>query len=303
MGIFRLLSPEVRPAPDILRLTIWPENEDRASESGRGMHMLGAIAGDIIGSRFEGHNVKTTEGWDLFDKDGRCRFTDDTVLTLATAEALLDGSEYAQVYRKFARTYPGAGYGGAFRRWFLAPECPGPYNSFGNGSAMRVAPIAWAKEALEDVLAEAARSAVVTHDHPEGIKGAQAVATAVFLARKGSPPMEVRALISSRFGYDLARTIEEIRPVYKFDLTCQGSVPEAITAALEGSDFEDVIRRAISLGGDSDTIACIAGAIAEARFGCIPERIQAETLSRLTAPLRALTTRFLKRFLPEVRSS
>jgi len=264
--------------------------------------MLGAIAGDIIGSRFERHNVKSTEGWDLFDNNGKSRFTDDTVLTLATAEALLEGSEYAQVYRKFARMYPGAGYGGAFRKWFLAPECPGPYNSFGNGSAMRVAPIAWAKESLEDVLAEAERSAGVTHNHPEGIKGAQVVATAVFLARKGSPPMEVRDLISSRFGYDLARTVAEIRPVYKFDVTCQGSVPEAITAALEGSDFEDVIRRAISLGGDSDTIACIAGAVAEARFGCIPDRIKAETLSRLTAPLRTLTTRFIKRFMPQISS-
>ena len=260
--------------------------------------MLGAIAGDIIGSRFERHNVKSTEGWDLFDNDGMCRFTDDTVLTLATAEALLEGTDYAQVYRKFARTYPGVGYGAAFRKWFQAKECPGPYNSFGNGSAMRVAPIAWAGETLDNVLAEAARSAIVTHDHPEGIKGAQAVATAVFLARKGSPPMEVRDWISSRFGYDLTRTVAEIRPAYNFDVTCQGSVPEAITAALEGADFEDVIRRAISLSGDSDTIACIAGAIAEARFGCIPERIKAETLSRVTAPLRTLTTRFMKRFMP-----
>lgn len=264
--------------------------------------MLGAIAGDIIGSRFERHNVKSTEGWELFDNDGKCRFTDDTVLTLATAEALMEGSEYAQVYRRFARMYPGAGYGSAFKKWVHAPECPGPYNSFGNGSAMRVAPIAWAKEALEDVLAEATRSAVVTHDHPEGIKGAHAVATAVFLARKGSPPMVVRDLISSRFGYDLTRTVAEIRPAYNFDVTCQGSVPEAITAALEGADFEDAIRRAISLGGDSDTIGCIAGAIAEARFGGIPEGIKVETLSRLTDPLRALTTRFIERFMPQVQS-
>lgn len=259
--------------------------------------MLGAIAGDIIGSRFEGErqNVKSTDGWELFDN--RCRFTDDTVLTLATADALLENSDYAQTYWKFARTYPNAGYGSSFKKWFQASKCPAPYNSFGNGSAMRVAPIAWVKDTLVDVLAEAEKSAVATHDHPEGIKGAQAAATAIFLARKGFPPMEVRDSISSRFGYDLTRSIAETRPLYKFDPTCQGSVPEAITAALEGTDFENAVRLAISLGGDSDTIACIAGAIAEARFGFIPEHIKAETLSRLTAPLRALTTRLIERFM------
>ncbi len=252
--------------------------------------MRGAIAGDIFGAAFEGHPLKK-EDFDLF---GEARyFTDDTILTVATADALMGDGDYAAAYREWGRRYPGRGYGGMFRLWLGDPS-RGPYNSFGNGSAMRVSPIGWAFDTLDEVLAEAERSAAVTHNHPEGIKGAQATAAAVHLARIGATKDEIRAEISGRFGYDLDRTIAAIRPDYRFDVTCQGSVPEALIAFLEADDFEHAIRLAISLGGDADTQAAIAGGVAEAFFGGVPERIETEIDTVVDRPLLRVVERFIQ---------
>jgi len=231
--------------------------------------MLGAMIGDIVGSVYEWHNIKT-EDFLLFKGD--CFFTDDTVLTAATAKALMDGLSYVEVYQDFARRYPGRGYGGNFSHWIHAWN-PKPYNSWGNGSAMRVSPVGFAFNSIESVLQEAERSAVVTHNHPEGIKGAQATALSILLGRQGATQEDIRREIALRFDYDLDRILDEIRPNYKFDVSCQGSVPEAIIAFLESTSYEDAIRKAISIGGDSDTIACITGGIAEAFYGGVPEDI------------------------------
>jgi ADP-ribosylglycohydrolase len=232
--------------------------------------MLGAIAGDIIGSRFEHHNLRSKD-FPLFYPS--CRFTDDTVHTLALAESLLTGRPFVELLKEYFFLYPNAGYGGRFRAWASSPDHT-PYHSFGNGSAMRVSPVAWYFNDLGTVLIEARKSAEVTHNHPEGIKGAQAVATAIFLGRQQAEKAWIRSFIEKEFGYHLHRRLDDIRPTYRFDVSCQGSVPEAIIAFLEASDFEDAIRNAISLGGDSDTIACIAGSIAEAFYDGVPEGIE-----------------------------
>jgi len=239
--------------------------------------MLGSMIGDIVGSVYEWHNIKTTD-FILFQPDST--FTDDTVLTVATARALMAEGDYTAVYQDFARRYRGRGYGGNFSRWIYL-EDPQPYNSWGNGSAMRVSPVGFALNSVDEALAEAKRSAVVTHNHPEGIKGAQSTALAILLARQGASRADIRKEISSRFGYDLDRTLEAIRPEYQFDVSCQGSVPEAIIAFLESESYEDAIRKAISLGGDSDTIACITGGIAEAFYGGVPVEIAEEGRKRL----------------------
>jgi len=213
--------------------------------------MFGAIVGDIAGSTFERFNFKF-ESCPLFPAGSQ--FTDDTVLTLATAESLVSGCAYGELYRRFGRAYPYAGYGSGFNRWMRSDDTTA-YNSSGNGSAMRVSPIAWAAKDLSWALDEAARSAQVTHDHPDGIAGAQAVAAAIFLARNGETKEEIRAEITRLFGYNLNRSLSSIRPSYIFNASCKGSVPEAIIAFLESQDFEDALRKAISLGGDSDTIA------------------------------------------------
>ena len=231
--------------------------------------MIGAIAGDIIGSVYESGNIKS-ETFALFSP--LCRFTDDTVLTVAVADCIINKKEYTGAFREYGERYPHAGYGGLFRRWLLSRD-PQPYHSFGNGSAMRISPVGFAFQSLDETLEEAKRSAAVTHDHPEGIKGAQAVAAAVFLGRGGHAKGEIRDFIEKRFGYDLGRRLAEIRPVYRFDVTCQGSVPEAIIAFLESGDYEDAVRKAVSLGGDSDTIACITGGIAQAYYKDIPRFI------------------------------
>jgi ADP-ribosylglycohydrolase len=231
--------------------------------------MLGALIGDIVGSVYEWNNIKTTD-FNLFKPN--CTFTDDTVLTIATAKALMTGLGYTEVYQDFARRYQGRGYGGNFSQWIYA-EDPQPYNSWGNGSAMRISPVGFAFDTPEEVLAEAERSAQVTHNHPEGIKGAQATALAILLARQGASKSNIRDEIVQRFDYDLARTLDEIRPSYTFDVSCQGSVPEAMIAFLESKDYQDAIRKAISLGGDSDTIACITGGMAEACYGSIPDTL------------------------------
>ena len=235
----------------------------------KGKYICGAIAGDIIGSVYEFDNVKSLD-FALFHKEAF--FTDDSVLTVATMSALLSGSGYTAAYQHFGRAYPHRGYGGHFKRWIYSDD-PQPYNSWGNGSAMRVSPVGWYCNSIEEVLAETKRSAEVTHNHPEGIKGAQAVAAAVYLARTGKSKNEIKAFIVDTFGYDLSRTIDQIRPGYTFDVSCQGSVPEAIIAFLESVDFENAVRLAVSIGGDSDTIACITGGIAEAFYQAVPDHI------------------------------
>lgn len=239
--------------------------------------MLGAIAGDVIGSVYEVRPVKTT-GFALFPPGAR--FTDDTVLTVATAQALLGDGDYTGAYRRFGRAFPNAGYGGNFFRWLFS-DGAGPYGSWGNGAAMRVSPVGFALDSVDVVLAEAARSAAVTHDHPEGIKGAQATALAVFLAHYGADKETIRGEIQDRFGYDLTRRLDAIRPGYRCDVSCQGAVPESLTAFLESADYEGAVRNAISLGGDADTMDCIAGGIAQAFYGSVPEPIAGEVRTRL----------------------
>lgn len=250
--------------------------------------MLGAIAGDIIGSVFEQFPIKSVQ-FPLFSP--LSRVTDDTVLTVAIADAILKKIDYAIALKKFGREYPNAGYGSSFYRWIHSADSK-PYNSWGNGSAMRVSPVGFAFDSVQDVLKEAKKSAEVTHNHPEGIKGAQATALAVFLARTGQPKETIKQEISERFEYDLNRTLDAIRPDYRFDISCQGSVPEAIIAFLEGKDFEDVIRQGISLGGDSDTIACIAGGIAQAYYREIPQEIVANARARLPQRLLFVVDEF-----------
>lgn len=239
--------------------------------------MIGVIAGDVIGSVHE-HALTKSADFLLFHP--RCRFTDDTVLTVATAHAILTGTPYEIAYRQFGRQHPDAGYGGSFYDW-LYTDNAGPYGSWGNGSAMRVAPVGYAFDAVEEVLYEAERTAAVTHNHPEGIKGAQATALAVFMARSGASKDDIRAHLVERFGYDLHRTVEQIRPNYEWDVSCQRSVPEAIIAFLDSSDVEDAIRLAVSLGGDGDTQAAIAGGIAEAFYRQVPQTIVLEVRQRL----------------------
>lgn len=254
--------------------------------------MLGAIAGDVIGSVYEGRqrHIKTTQ-FPLFN--AYSKFTDDTVMTVAVAEALLRHSDYAHLFKTYGRDYPHAGYGSAFRTWIFQDESV-PYGSFGNGSAMRVSPVGWACNDIDSVLREAARTAKATHNHPEGIKGAQATALAVYLARKGESKSTIRYEITERFSYNLNRTIEEIRPAYHFDVTCQGSVPESIIAFLDSIDYESAIRNAISLGGDSDTQACIAGGIAHAFYKTIPSEIVTGTRARLPNKFREICDEFAR---------
>lgn len=254
--------------------------------------MIGAIAGDIIGSVYEHRPIKTKE-FPLFDEDRF--FTDDTVLTVAVADVLLHGGSYQEQFLTYYRHYPAAGYGGYFHQWAGSVD-PKPYGSYGNGSAMRVTPIGFAYEDLQMVLAEATRSAEVTHDHPEGIKGAQATAAAIFLARQGSDKAGLRSYVEQTFSYDLSRSVDAIRPEYLFDVTCQGTVPAAMISFLDSNSFEDAVRNAISLGGDSDTLACIAGGIAEAFYGGVPPAIEQEALQRLSPDLRSVTWKFRTKF-------
>lgn len=231
--------------------------------------MFGAIAGDVIGSYYEFYNYKNTD-FPLFCE--KSRFTDDTILTVAIADAFMNKKDYATTLKEYAKRHKTAGFGGSFVQW-VEGDSMLPYNSWGNGSAMRVSSIGWLCKDLNEVIYEAGKTAEVTHNHSEGIKGAQAIASAVFLARKGSTKEEIKNFISERFHYDLNRTLDEIRPDYKFQVSCQKSVPESIIAFLESENFEDCIRKAVSIGGDSDTIAAMAGSIAEAYYKSIPDEI------------------------------
>lgn len=254
--------------------------------------MIGAIAGDIIGSVFEANPIKHKD-FPLFSS--RSTFTDDSVLTVAVADAILSGRPYREAVREIGRRYPRAGYGGTFINWLHSAD-PQPYNSWGNGSAMRVSPVGFAFSQEEDVLRAARESAEISHNHLEGIKGAQATALVIFMARTGAEKEQIRNRISGLFGYDLSRSLDNIRPDYSFDVSCQGSVPEALIAFLESSSYEDAIRNAVSLGGDADTQACIAGGMAEAFYGGVPEPVRDEVMARLPPDLRTITDDFCHRF-------
>lgn len=256
--------------------------------------MLGAIAGDMIGSTYEFNNCRTKE-FPLFT-DQSC-FTDDSILTVAVADVLLQGGSYTEAFKRYYRQYPNpcGSYGVRFQQWASSDD-PAPYSSWGNGSAMRVSPVGFAFDDLETVLREAAATATVTHNHPEGIKGAQATAAAIFLGRTGSSKVDIQSYIEATFGYDLRRSLDDIRPTYQFNESCQGTVPEAMIAFLAASDFEDALRNAVSLGGDSDTLTCITGGMAEAFYGGVPEAIAAQVYSRLDLPLRHITETFRHRF-------
>lgn len=255
--------------------------------------MLGAIAGDIIGSRYEFNPIKTTE-FELLSK--RADFTDDTVLTIAVAKAILWHQKYIKVLKEFTRKYPHRGYGSYYFQWALS-EHEQPYNSWGNGSGMRVSPVGFAFNSLEQVLKEAKKSAEVTHNHAEGIKGAQAIAGCIYLAKGGLEKDEIKHFVEENFGYDLNKSIDEIRPSYDFDVSCQGSVPQAIRAFIDSVNYEDAIRLAISLGGDADTIACMTGGIAEAFYGGIPSNIKEYILSKLPDEFIEVVENFYDRYI------
>lgn len=262
--------------------------------------MFGAITGDVVGSAYEFEACKTKSFPLLTDHS---TFTDDSILTAAVAEVLLSKSTganaYIEAFKAAYRHYPDpcGGYGARFQAWATGPGTE-PYNSWGNGAAMRVSPVAYAYDQLEAVLTAAAQTAAVTHNHPEGLKGAQATATAIFLARQGHDKAAIAQTITQRFGYDLSRTIDQIRPTYTFNESCQETVPEAIIAFLEATDFEDALRNAVSLGGDADTLTCITGAISEAFYGGVPEAIADGVWQRLDARLRQTITAFRARYCP-----
>lgn len=262
--------------------------------------MYGAILGDIIGSPSEFDRGSKSKDFPLFSPDSV--YTDDSVMTLAVADAFLSiapDTEDAEIRRRliqsmqtYGQAFPHAGYGGMFRRWLKDPN-PQPYGSYGNGSAMRVSSAGWLFDDLKTVRHMARLSAKVTHNHPEGIKGAEATASAIYLARTGSTKAEIKAYIEENFHYNLSRSCDEIRPTYHHVESCQETVPEAITAFLEGGSFEDVIRTAVSLGGDCDTLTCIAGSMAEGFYG-VPEELKQQCRERLPEDLRKVLRRFEK---------
>lgn len=254
--------------------------------------MLGAIIGDVIGSVHEGAATKTKD-FPLFVEG--TTFTDDSVLTVAVAEWILTGRNLVDLLHSYTATYPGRGYGGMFHRW-ARHRVREPYNSFGNGAAMRVSPVGFAFETMEDVLAWSKRSAEVTHNHPEGIRGAQATAVAIYLARRIRDKDRIRRTIESQFEYDLSAGVDQIRPTYDFDETCQGTVPQALASFFESSSFEDALRNAISLGGDADTVACIAGGVAEAYYGGTPQELAKPVIAMLDERLVVVVDRFRQRF-------
>ncbi len=254
--------------------------------------MIGAMIGDIVGSIYEWNNIKTKE-FPMFQDS--CFFTDDTVMTIATAEALMAGGSegnFVRAYQSWGRRYPDAGYGASFNRWLLT-ENPQPYGSYGNGSAMRVSPCAWFADSLEEAERLATVSASVTHNHPEGVKGAVETARAIWLLRHCEGDVEgCKREIIAQSGYDLGRKLDDIRPTYWFNETCQNTVPQAIIAFLESTDFEDAIRNAISLGGDSDTLAAITGSIAEAAYG-VPKWMEEKAVGYLDGELKEIYIGFL----------
>ena len=254
--------------------------------------MLGAIVGDFVGSVHEFAGTKRKD-FPLVNRGSK--ITDDSLLTIAVAEWLLHGVDLVERFHALVAAHPDVGWGIGFREWALAGRRT-PYNSFGNGAAMRVSPVGWAFASLDETLAAAAQSAAVTHDHAEGIRGAQATATAVYLARTTRDKATIKREIAGRFHYDLERTITSIRPTYRFNETCQDTVPEAIIAFLDGADFEDTIRNAVSLGGDADTLACIAGGIAHAYYGGVPRELGDAAIRSLPDDLRTVWEEFRQRY-------
>ena len=261
--------------------------------------MIGSIIGDIVGSIYEftPNNIKTKQ-FEFFNPNGS--YTDDSILTFATADWLLHGGEVAHYYSKYGEKYPWpmGGYGGGFKLWLVRSirhQDYRPYNSCGNGSAMRVGPVGWAFDTIEEILAKAKESAECTHNHPEGIKGAQATALAIMMARHGCDKNEIRSEIEKRFEYDLQFTCEQIRPTYTWGGTCQDSAPQAIVAFLDGEDYEDSIRNAISIGSDSDTIGCITGSIAEAYFG-VPADLRNSAMNYLPEEFQSIISEFENKF-------
>lgn len=263
-------------------------------------NILGAIIGDIVGSVYEWNNAERFDDIVMF-KNG-CRFTDDTVMTCAVAKWLTDTKELSKInsttlcneLRNFGKKFPSAGYGGMFRKWLFETTLNEPIGSFGNGSAMRCSAAGYIASSLEEAIDLAKKSAEVTHNHPEGIKGAMATSAAIYMARNGATKTQIKTSIENMFGYKLGTKVNDIRGTHKFDATCQVTVPEAINAFLEGESFEDVIKKAIWIGGDSDTIAAIAGSIASAYYG-IPERYVVKCFEFLPKDLKEIIVNFTKK--------
>lgn len=262
--------------------------------------MLGAITGDIVGSVYEFENHKTKDFPLLTDQS---IFTDDTILTVAVADVLLHGGTYTDAFKRYYQLYPNpcGGYGARFQTWAASSDSQ-PYNSWGNGAAMRVSPVAYVHQDLDAVLEAAKQTAVVTHNHPEGIKGAQATAAAIFLARQGQTKNAIRQYIETQFDYSLGRSLDQIRPGYRFNESCQGTVPEAIISFLESTDFTDAIRNAVSLGGDADTLTCITGGIAEAFYGEVPEAITDRVWGLLPDQLKTIIVQFKAAYMPVLKA-
>jgi ADP-ribosylglycohydrolase len=262
--------------------------------------MYGSIIGDICGSIYEWNNRVTDRPGDIILINQKCYYTDDTILTLAIADALLNDRDYSKYLLSWARKYPNSGYGGKFRNWFTQ-KSPKPYNSYGNGSAMRVGPVGWCFETLKETIDEAGKSAQVTHSHKEGVKGAKAVAAAIYLARKNKTKNEIKDFIEDEFKYNLDKNLNKIRKNYRFNdglkATCQSTVPPAIMAFLESNSFEDSIQIAISLGGDSDTLACITGSISEAFYKNIPLSLVRFVNNKLRDDMKEKLRLFYGRYL------
>lgn len=249
--------------------------------------MLGAVIGDIVGSVYEWDNVCRKDFGPLFNS--KAFFTDDTVCTVAVADALVNDRHAGEALKAWGlRYWDNGGWGGMFSRWLQSPGLE-PYNSYGNGAAMRVSPVGLLATSEEEVSVLSKQVTEVTHNHPEGLKGAEATALAIFLARQKARPQDIKTIITERFGYDLEHSPDDIRPTYRFNETCQETVPQALVCALTATDFEDAIRNAISIGGDSDTVAAIAGGVAEALFG-IPEEIAHQGWSYLHQDMRETLT-------------
>jgi ADP-ribosylglycohydrolase len=254
--------------------------------------MIGAVAGDIIGSVYEWNNIKTKD-FTLFSN--HCFFTDDSILTIALADSILTGTSYAENLRAFYHRYPNGGYGGSFHTWAQSPNATA-YNSWGNGAAMRISPVGYAYDDLETVLQKAREFTEITHNHPEGIKGGQATAAAIFLARSGETKSTIQEYIGNTFHYDLSQHVDQIRPGYTFTESSQGTVPQALRAFIDSADFEDAMRTAVSLGGDTDTLACITGGVAQAFYRGVPESIQQQVYAILDDRLGQITRRFMQRY-------
>lgn len=288
--LYRLLRKEAELHPNKINNTTLQYWQLTQKES---QILIGAIAGDIIGSYYEFCPMKSTQ-FPLFN-DSSSHFTDDTIMTIANADWLLTGDSLLGIMQDYGNRYHSS-YGGMFYQW-LKEDNPQPYNSWGNGSAMRVSPVGWAFDTLKETLDAAKKSAEVTHNHPEGIKGAQATAACVYLARTGKSKQEIKEYIETTFGYNLSRTCDEIRPTYFFDESCQGTVPESIIAFLESTDYESAIRLTISLGGDADTMGSITGGIAEAYYKEIPQYIKEEVLKRLPDEFIDILEKFYEKFV------